>query len=182
TQGFSSKVSLVLLLANTLRVAFWFQKRFDNTLLIQSVLLIGMQLALLQALAGSKQALARKEGRQLQLSPVRHFWAWDSFGLYFGVTVLFSAVLALVSTYMYRFEWYTEGLGATAVSFEAVMSLPQMMRNFAQKSTAWLSLFMVCGWLGGDFLKIAYFLAKGVPAVFFYGAFVQTALDATVAL
>ncbi|KAG5179203.1 hypothetical protein JKP88DRAFT_327415 [Tribonema minus] len=151
--GFSPNVSLVILVANTLRVAFWFRKRFDNTMLVQSLLLIGMQLALLQALAGSKWALAKREGRQLALSPVGDFWAWDSFALYLGATALFASVVALVSSVLYRFEWYVEGLGAAAVSFESVMGLPQLTRNFMHKSTAGLSIFMVCGWLGGDFLK-----------------------------
>eukprot|EP00611_Tribonema_gayanum_P010831 TRINITY_DN20944_c0_g1_i1.p1 TRINITY_DN20944_c0_g1~~TRINITY_DN20944_c0_g1_i1.p1 ORF type:complete len:274 (+),score=103.31 TRINITY_DN20944_c0_g1_i1:187-1008(+) len=182
SDGFSPNVSLVILVANTLRVAFWFRKRFDNTMLVQSLLLIGMQLALLQALAGSKWALAKREGRQLALSPVGDFWAWDSFALYLGATALFASVVALVSSVLYRFEWYVEGLGAAAVSFESVMGLPQLTRNFMHKSTAGLSIFMVCGWLGGDFLKVAYFVAKGVPMVFFYGAAVQTALDASVAL
>jgi hypothetical protein len=43
-------------------------------------------------------------------------------------------------------------------------------------------MFQIGGWLGGDVLKIAYFLSRQVPAVFFYGAFVQAALDLSIAL
>lgn len=46
-EGFSKKISLFLLLANIFRIFFWYGKRFDYTLLIQSIVSICMQLFLL---------------------------------------------------------------------------------------------------------------------------------------
>lgn len=46
-EGFSKKISLFLLLANIFRIFFWYGKRFEYTLLIQSIVAICMQLFLL---------------------------------------------------------------------------------------------------------------------------------------
>lgn len=47
SEGFSPLICLILLSANILRVFFWLQKRFEVTLLFQSILMIFAQLALL---------------------------------------------------------------------------------------------------------------------------------------
>ena len=65
--GFSKAVCLVLLVANTLRVCFYLAKPFETPLLLQSVLMIAVQLAL--RLAGELPPAAQaaphnKEGRR----------------------------------------------------------------------------------------------------------------------
>jgi hypothetical protein len=75
-QGFSPKVSLVLLIANTMRTVYWFPERFDKALLVQSVLLILIQLALLQAVAGNRAAAAEKSGKPLKVDWIKDFWNW----------------------------------------------------------------------------------------------------------
>ncbi|MBN3309893.1 PQLC1 protein, partial [Amia calva] len=47
TEGFSTRVCLVLLVANILRVFFWIGKQFELTLLLQSLVMIGTMLAML---------------------------------------------------------------------------------------------------------------------------------------
>jgi len=55
SQGFSKKICLLILIANILRIFFWIGKRFDITLLYQSIVAIIMQLFLLnECLAVSK--------------------------------------------------------------------------------------------------------------------------------
>ncbi|CAO3625563.1 unnamed protein product [Cunninghamella echinulata] len=46
--GFNAKTCAILLFANILRIFFWLGKRFDTTLLIQSIVMIIAQLILLQ--------------------------------------------------------------------------------------------------------------------------------------
>lgn len=43
SEGFSAMICLILLVANILRIAFWFGKAFDISLLWQAVLMIGCQ-------------------------------------------------------------------------------------------------------------------------------------------
>ncbi|MEQ2175406.1 hypothetical protein GOODEAATRI_017660 [Goodea atripinnis] len=47
TEGFSTRVCLVLLIANILRIFFWIGKQFELTLLLQSVVMILTMLAML---------------------------------------------------------------------------------------------------------------------------------------
>ncbi|CAD5205766.1 unnamed protein product [Bursaphelenchus okinawaensis] len=46
--GFSLLVCLALCVANILRIEFWFGKRFEITLLIQSVVMLGCMLLMLE--------------------------------------------------------------------------------------------------------------------------------------
>lgn len=50
SEGFSPLICFILLTANILKVFFWLQKRFEITLLLQSVFMIIAQLALLDLL------------------------------------------------------------------------------------------------------------------------------------
>ncbi|KAF7653644.1 hypothetical protein LDENG_00080440 [Lucifuga dentata] len=47
TEGFSTRVCLVLLIANILRIFFWIGKQFELTLLLQSVVMIFTMFAML---------------------------------------------------------------------------------------------------------------------------------------
>ncbi|XP_018595009.2 PQ-loop repeat-containing protein 1 isoform X2 [Scleropages formosus] len=47
TEGFSTRVCLVLLIANILRIFFWIGKQFELTLLLQSVVMILTMLVML---------------------------------------------------------------------------------------------------------------------------------------
>ncbi|XP_018431302.1 PREDICTED: PQ-loop repeat-containing protein 1-like, partial [Nanorana parkeri] len=56
TDGFSTGVCLVLLVANILRIFFWFGKFFEFPLLLQSVLMIGAMLAILHLCCATQTA------------------------------------------------------------------------------------------------------------------------------
>mmetsp|Transcript_12411 Transcript_12411/g.18621 ORF Transcript_12411/g.18621 Transcript_12411/m.18621 type:complete len:240 (-) Transcript_12411:27-746(-) len=181
SDGFSPSVSLIILIANILKVAFWFADRFEVTLLYQSLLLILMQLILLQALVANKVGFARKSGRQMKRSIFNDFWGWDSYRLYLLSTSLIVAIVSVFSHFLYEYEWYVGGLGSLAAFFDSVLGLPQLIHNHLAKNTTGISVLMVIGWVSGDFLKVAYYLAKGVPIVFLYGAALQIAIDMIVA-
>jgi hypothetical protein len=93
-QGFSPNVSLVLLVANALRIAFWFPKRFAKALLAQSVVMIVMQLLMMHAVVAVKVKATRRAGLRLKLEPIADFWNWDSYRYYVGFVGLLSAVVA----------------------------------------------------------------------------------------
>jgi hypothetical protein len=92
-QGFSPNVSLVLLVANTLRIAFWFPMRFAKALLAQSVVMIVMQLLMMHAVVALKVKATRRAGLRLKLDPIANFWDWDSYRYYVGFVGLLSAVV-----------------------------------------------------------------------------------------
>jgi hypothetical protein len=64
-----------------MRTIYWFPERFDKALLVQSVLLILIQLALLQAVAGNRAAAAEKSGKPLKLDWIKDFWNWHRYVL-----------------------------------------------------------------------------------------------------
>ncbi|XP_039695093.1 solute carrier family 66 member 2 isoform X6 [Pteropus medius] len=73
--GFSTYVCLVLLVANILRILFWFGRRFEAPLLWQSIVMTGAMLLMLKLCTEVRAAS--------ELSARRHFFAasrWCSCG------------------------------------------------------------------------------------------------------
>ncbi|XP_055004096.1 solute carrier family 66 member 2-like [Boleophthalmus pectinirostris] len=67
TEGFSTRVCLVLLIANILRIFFWIGKQFELTLLLQSVVMILTMFAMLH-LCCTVQSTNRVSTKQHRLS------------------------------------------------------------------------------------------------------------------
>lgn len=67
TDGFSTRVCLVLLIANILRIFFWIGKQFELTLLLQSVVMILTMFAMLH-LCCTVQNTNRVSTKQHRLS------------------------------------------------------------------------------------------------------------------
>uniref|UniRef100_A0A3Q1GTA3 Si:dkey-246g23.2 n=1 Tax=Acanthochromis polyacanthus TaxID=80966 RepID=A0A3Q1GTA3_9TELE len=67
TEGFSTRVCFVLLIANILRIFFWMGKQFEMTLLLQSVVMILTMFAMLH-LCCTVQNTNRVSTRQHRLS------------------------------------------------------------------------------------------------------------------
>ena len=68
--------------------------------------------------------------------------------------------------------WAVEVVGALALGIEALLPLPQALRNYARRSTAGLSRGLIFAWTAGDTFKIAYAAIKGEPVAFLLcGAF-----------
>lgn len=62
-EGFSTMVSFILLISNIIRILFWILKRFDITLLYQSIVMIVAQIALLELITRIRLA---KNGLQFR--------------------------------------------------------------------------------------------------------------------
>lgn len=171
SEGFSTLVPLLLLAANALRLAFWFGKRYSAVLLVQSVLLIATQLALLRLAVALRAARAHKKREDRARDPslaafFAHFWAWDDFALY---AVAFGAFLALclaVGVCVQHVAWLVELLGAAAVAAEALLAVPQIVHNHRARSVAGVAPLMVAGWFAGDGFKTAWFAATHAPVQF----------------
>ncbi|KAL1415145.1 hypothetical protein MTO96_006936 [Rhipicephalus appendiculatus] len=118
TDGFSTWVCLALLVANTLRILFWFGRPFELPLLVQSIVMSASMFLMLRLCVKTRNlstivpqprhAFAENPSenpaclqmvdvaiRDLTLwdSPWRHFWAWTDFLSY----VEFMATFALCS-------------------------------------------------------------------------------------
>uniref|UniRef100_A0A667WXI3 Si:dkey-246g23.2 n=1 Tax=Myripristis murdjan TaxID=586833 RepID=A0A667WXI3_9TELE len=136
TEGFSTRVCLVLLIANILRIFFWIGKQFELTLLLQSVVMILTMFAMLH-LCCSVQNTNRVSTKQHRLSELdlRYFWKWSAFEDYLLFCFGFTVLCALVTLLLLDSAVFVEALGSLAVMFEAMLGLPQLLQNLQNRST-----------------------------------------------
>uniref|UniRef100_A0A665TPP4 Si:dkey-246g23.2 n=1 Tax=Echeneis naucrates TaxID=173247 RepID=A0A665TPP4_ECHNA len=135
-EGFSTRVCLVLLIANILRIFFWIGKQFELTLLLQSVVMILTMFAMLH-LCCSVQNTNRVSTKQHRLSDLdlRYFWKWSAFEDYLLFCFGFTVLCAVVTLLLLDSAVFVELLGSLAVIFEAMLGLPQLLQNFHNRST-----------------------------------------------
>lgn len=183
TEGFSTRVCFVLLIANILRILFWMGKQFETTLLLQSIVMILTMFSMLH-LCCSVHNSNRVSTRQHRLSDLnlQYFWKWSSFEDYllfcFGFTVLSSVVTLL----LLDSAVFVETLGSLALMFEAMLGLPQLLQNLDNKSTKGMSVKMVLLWTAGDVFKTSYFVLNESPAQFWVCGSVQILIDVSILL
>lgn len=190
-EGFSTFVCLTLLIANILRILFWFGKHFELPLLLQSIIMTFTMLALTQLCVKVKHKgeiiKAKQHHFTESTSPHRfldfqmeYFWRWTDFESYLQFTVVFSIVIGLL-TFIFLNSWiYVETLGFLAVFAEAMLGAPQFYRNFQNKSTQGMSKKMVAMWTCGDVFKTCYFVLRQAPAQFWICGSMQVMIDISI--
>ncbi|XP_050086352.1 solute carrier family 66 member 2 isoform X1 [Anopheles aquasalis] len=260
-EGFSLHVCLALLIANTLRILFWFSSRYELPLLVQSVVMnltmflmihlcvmvrrnnaimrtrervfsgdgtvtseahgkggergiinirgsssnnlsvtgsgvptapshsnattsIGIGSALVTqkptppGAAGVGGSLKKSRSRHYIYDfDSRYFWQWTDFQSYVDFMLVVWAVGAAVTYLMLSVTWFMETVGFLAVFTEAMLGLPQFMRNFKNKSTHGMSISMVFMWTAGDLFKTGYFFLRHAPTQFWICGLLQVSLD-----
>ncbi|XP_014844377.1 PREDICTED: PQ-loop repeat-containing protein 1-like [Poecilia mexicana] len=183
TEGFSTRVCLVLLVANILRIFFWIGKQFEVTLLLQSVVMIVTMFAMLHLCCSvhSSNRVSTKQHRLTDLD-VRYFWKWSSFEDYLLFCFGFAALCAVLTLLLLDSAMFVEALGSLAVMFEAMLAVPQLLQNLQNRSTRGMSVKMVLLWTAGDAFKTAYFVMNESPAQFWVCGSVQILLDAAILL
>lgn len=176
--GFSTHVCLVLLVANILRILFWFGRHFESPLLWQSVVMILAMLLMLRLCTEVHAAgeLGLKRRAFSDLDP-QHFWRWSSFWDYVQCVVAFTGVAGYVTYLSLDSVLFVETLGFLAVLTEAMLGVPQLYRNHQNRSTEGMSIKMVVMWTSGDTFKTAYFLLNGAPLQFSVCGLLQVLVD-----
>ncbi|XP_055272859.1 solute carrier family 66 member 2 isoform X3 [Moschus berezovskii] len=195
-EGFSTYVCLVLLVANILRILFWFGRRFESPLLWQSVVMILTMLLMLKlctevrvanelnlkrrvfSAADNKDGAVRVPPGQsfLDFDP-HHFWHWSSFADYVQCVLAFTGVAGYITYLSIDSALFVETLGFLAVLTEAMLGVPQLYRNHRHQSTEGMSIKMVLMWTSGDTFKTAYFLLNGAPLQFSVCGLLQVLVD-----
>ncbi|XP_007450020.1 PREDICTED: PQ-loop repeat-containing protein 1 isoform X1 [Lipotes vexillifer] len=194
-EGFSTYVCLVLLVANILRILFWFGRRFEAPLLWQSVVMILTMLLMLKLctevrvaneLNVKRRVFAAADNKDEARAPPRrsyldfdpqHFWHWNSFGDYVQCVLAFTGVAGCVTYLSIDSALFVESLGFLAVLTEAMLGMPQLCRNHRHQSTEGMSIKMVLMWTSGDTFKTAYFLLNGAPLQFSVCGLLQVLVD-----
>ncbi|KAM9753933.1 solute carrier family 66 member 2 [Menidia menidia] len=183
TEGFSTRVCLLLLVANILRIFFWFGKQFELTLLLQSVVMILTMFAMLHLCCAVQNAnrVSTKQRRLTDMN-LEYFWKWSAFEDYLLCCFAFTVACAVVTLLMLDSPLFVETLGSLAVMFEAMLAVPQLLQNFHNSSTKGMSVKMVLLWTAGDVFKTAYFVLNESPAQFWVCGSVQILVDVAILL
>nr|XP_010584980.1 PQ-loop repeat-containing protein 1 isoform X2 [Loxodonta africana] len=197
--GFSTYVCLVLLVANILRILFWFGRHFESPLLWQSIIMILTMLLMLRlctevrvtnelnlkrrSFADGKDEEIRVPLRRSYLDfDLHHFWRWSSFMDYVQCVLAFSGVAGYITYLCIDSALFVETLGFLAVFTEAMLGVPQLCRNHRHRSTEGMSIKMVLMWTSGDTFKTAYFLLNRVPLQFSVCGLLQVLVDLAILL
>ncbi|KAL7485204.1 hypothetical protein ACHAW6_010797 [Cyclotella cf. meneghiniana] len=107
------------------------------------------------------------KSRFLHLISPSNIMKHHSFLQYMELLFFSSMAIKLIFDY----HWYpryrmriVEGLKHASVALESCLAVPQAIRNHSMGTTEGLSLFMVAGWVAGDFFKLCYFLLGMISA------------------
>ena len=176
-EGFSTHVCLVLTVANILRIMFWFGVHFETPLLLQSFVMIMTMLLMLQLCVETKHRASNEKNRHFSLTDFSHFWAWSEFSDYIKALLVFTLISGCITSLFIRVSWFVEMLGFAALLMEAMLAMPQFLKNFRTKSTRGMSMQMVGLWLSGDLFKTGYFMFNNAPMQFITCGFLQISID-----
>ncbi|KAF8661288.1 hypothetical protein AX16_001387 [Volvariella volvacea WC 439] len=173
--GFSRDVCAILLIANITRCFFWLGNHFELALLIQSILMIVAQLALLyicilyrprtspEVLGGSSRPLG--------------FWQWPTYAQYIEFLAGLIICQGILFLIFGRSAFYVDLLGFAALGLESTLPIPQLISNYRQRSLYGFRMSTLAGWVGGDTFKTIYFFLQGSPLQFKVCAIFQLSVD-----
>ncbi|XP_035445757.1 solute carrier family 66 member 2 isoform X3 [Spodoptera frugiperda] len=178
-EGFSLYVCLTLLVANTLRILFWFGKRYEIPLLIQSLVMNMTMFGMIHLCVNvrKKNQIIRARERIFTDMERKYFWAWTDFQSYIDCMLVFSVLGGAITYLLIEFSPFVELIGFLALFTEAMLGAPQIARNHKNKSTEGMSVCMVVMWTCGDLFKTTYFVLREAPPQFWLCGCLQVSLD-----
>eukprot|EP00095_Tigriopus_kingsejongensis_P003002 maker-scaffold170_size291898-snap-gene-0.13 protein:Tk03002 transcript:maker-scaffold170_size291898-snap-gene-0.13-mRNA-1 annotation:"pq-loop repeat-containing protein 1" len=181
-KGFSLYVCLALLVANTLRILFWFGKHYEYPLLIQSILMNAAMFALIHLCVNirRKEQIVKTDEHVFTDFEVQHFWQWTDFQSYVECIMTLAVSGGILMYFLVDVEPFVESVGFLAVFTEACLGVPQFYRNARTKSTFGMSVQMVLMWTCGDIFKTTYFYLRETPPQFIICGSLQVLIDLSI--
>lgn len=179
SEGFSTKVCLVLLVANILRINFWFGKVFETPLLVQSIIMIFTMIIMLELCIRMQKEhpLSGNKKRGFSDFDSNYFWKWTDLSDYMQFLAVFVAVTAAATTVFMDNTYYVEAVGTVSLMTESTLAIPQLLKNRENNSTEGMSVKMVMLWFIGDSFKTLYFILRAAPNQFIACGSIQTLVD-----
>ena len=181
--GYSPLVSVILLVCNTLRVLYWLGARFALMLLLQSLVMILVQMLLIVTVL--KVTLAARLGRlpsnsSSSSTSAGGFLSWTPREFATRYLLFVASATIAMSLVIASFSDFINLVGYLALGIEATLVLPQIQLNYSRKSVAGVSLLLVATWCIGDVVKLVYFVAFDQPEPFVVCGSFQLLCDAVV--
>ena len=186
TKGFAKFLCLLLLIANILRIFFWFGKKFALTLLYQAIVVIISQIYLIHVYFKYQDELPKSKEKSLAesltnwnetINPMK-IWNWGDEIEYYKFIILFIFTLSIICSMVGvdNTNFY-EILGTISVSCETFIELPQIKENCITKNTKNLSGAMVLMWFVGDLFKTTYNIIYKSPIQMVIGGIIMNCED-----
>ncbi|ORY79033.1 hypothetical protein BCR37DRAFT_350016 [Protomyces lactucae-debilis] len=177
--GFSIDLCGINLVANLLRINFWIGKRYEWSLLVQSIVMVVTQLFLLQACLEYRPIRLKTQESERPFN----LWQWSNRNTYWHSLLRLVAALFVLQYLFGRYPLYVDLLGTVALGIEATLPIPQFLSNLRHRSVQGVRLSMLGSWLLGDFGKMIFFYAgtsTNVSLQFKLCALVQTVFDSCI--
>ena len=200
SKDFSHYLCLITLLSHSLKVLFWLGKRFKYTLLIQSILVIIVQLYLIflcikfkgevnKTLSDSNNKAITTQNNMF--SKIKKFiydnflnwsktvnkkliWKWTSVNEYYKFYFL---VIMLLSIFTYAIgiknKYFIDIIGTVSIIIDMASSLPQVIEMHKSKNPKNISKIMVLLWINGNCVKIYYNVINKSPIQLIIGSCIQ---------
>lgn len=192
--GFSLDIPLIMLVASMLRIFYYPGARFDTALLIQSFLMVFIQLIVLKIALEHRPPPASKGGEAATPFAGAHdglwdrprpynFWQWRSTRPYWQFLLYLFISLILCELILAPFHWvypaYSLLIGYIGLSVEATLPLPQIFANARSRSCKGFRFSVLASWLLGDCMKMFWFFTSPteIPWAFKLCGIFQAACD-----
>ncbi len=193
-EALSPMLSFILLTSNALRVLYWALVHFEISLLLQSGVVIVMQVALIELIVRKRREFRAHASpgsgpRDLfgdvfwyGLASVGILFAFSAATLLGALYVLLDARISGGSPDWDRVSLLAEAVGYAALLSEATVCMPQMVRNWRMPDTACAGLRweLVACWVLGDAVKTVVVWVRKAPMPFIVSGVVQVAVDSVI--
>nr|VWO94617.1 FimK [Ganoderma boninense] len=153
---------------------------FRLALLVQSVLMILAQLALLYICIRFRSRLS-PESLGASTRPFA-FWQWSTYSQYIEFLAGFILCQAILFLILGRSDLFISALGFVALGLESTLPIPQLISNYKQRSLYGFRMSTLIGWFGGDSFKTVYFFLQESPLQFKVCAIFQLSIDCAIVL
>ncbi|MCJ1228376.1 hypothetical protein MMC12_005037 [Toensbergia leucococca] len=163
--GFSLDIPLIMLSASILKIFYWPGARYDVALLVQAIIMVGVQVVLLKVALDNRPGW-RGGGGMVPLGAEREsgrlwgFWRWRAQRLYW-LTLLFLPAVLILLTVLSPAQTPSSPLtlltGHLGLLIEAILPLPQLLFNARARSCKGFRVSVLANWLLGDAMKMCFF-------------------------
>ncbi|KAL1839061.1 hypothetical protein VTJ49DRAFT_1891 [Mycothermus thermophilus] len=169
--GFSLDIPLIMLVASLLRIFYYPGAKFDRALLVQSFVMVAMQVILLKIGLDHRPPPYSKGGdaampfaRVHETRRPFNFWQWRSPKPYWQFLVSLFMGLCLCEFLLAPLPWiyssYSPLIGFIGLGVEAVLPIPQILANMRSQSCKGFRVSVLASWLVGDAMKMFWFFTS----------------------
>ncbi|KAA8643061.1 PQ-loop repeat-containing protein [Aspergillus tanneri] len=180
-----------MLIASILKVFYWFGDYYSLALLVQAIIMIGVQMVLLKVALDNRPSPGARDGVEHVpfssensdgFSRPYGFWQWKSAKPYWLFLAYFLGALSFIQLFLApisRSELYISSLGYTGLAVEATLPLPQIVANHRARACKGFRLSVLAAWILGDMMKLGYFFfsQEVIPWAFRLCAMFQCVCD-----